>query len=129
MELSAMSKRWRYALGFALCACAIIALLLPVVDEIEGIRGLPDWVRGVATILLLIVDFPSAFAMMFYVGFCWPECLPVFVWPDGGLESLFIVAVHAPSFLFWLGIGFLIGRLKQRKHSLINAQQEDEERG
>lgn len=66
-------------------------------------------------LILLVVDLPSIFAMGFYVGFCWPECLPTFICPDGINEVLMIMVVHAPTIFFWLVVGFGVGKSRTGK--------------
>jgi hypothetical protein len=112
-----LPPRWRYALGGLVLSGLLIVIFLPVVDEFDGFNNLPDWVRNIAMIFLLIVDFPSIFSMIFYGGFMWPETLPTFLCPTEPREFFIIGLFHLPSLLFWFGIGFQLGKSKESRRS------------
>lgn len=104
---------WLFSIIGGAISSALITIAILFVDDIEGISSCPDWMRGVAMIVLIVTDFPALIASLFYSGFTWPESLPTFIWPDGYSEVLFAIATHSPSLVFWLGVGFIVGRSRE----------------
>jgi hypothetical protein len=106
-----------YTVKYALASAFIITGMLPLVDEIEGIRGLPDWVRVGPLIILIFFDFPSLIIVGIFGGIFWPETIPTMIWPGDILEALIIVVIHVPSILFWALFGRRVAKKKgQTEH-------------
>jgi hypothetical protein len=69
----------RYSVYFAILSDVLITIMLPFVDEIEGFRRIPAWVRVGPLIILLFHDFPFLFTTNFFSGAFWPETIPTMI--------------------------------------------------
>lgn len=112
-KINRKSRHWRYVMRSALLSAVVIATILPIVDDYNGFSDLPDRIRGIAMLILLIVDFPSLIAMKFIGGSFWPESLPIFIFPTEPRAIIVVVAIHFPTLLFWSFVGFIISYLKE----------------